>query len=196
MNLNQKLAVTTASVAVGLTTIKANPANAATITVDFTITDITQIAAYGGSPLPIQQPLSGFYSFDDTSTPVFVPPSLSFLPLNDFSFNFLDRQFSLQDISGYGGTATSLFISGSQVESDTLFTNFSIFSIDAPGFAEPRFSGVAVRNTFVYFIDGKPQLSVRSPVSVPEPVSTIGFSVLGLVPVLWKKKSHSKQQKH
>lgn len=192
MKLNQKLAFTTAGVALGFTAIKANPAHAAILTVDFTITDVTQTAAYGGPALFIEQPLSGFYSFDDESTPVNVPPeslNLSFFPLVDFGFNFLGRQFSLADVSGYGGTATSLYIGGSQVESDTVVTNFSIFAIPRPGFAEPRFSGVAIRDAFVYSVDGRPQLSQRTPpVSVPEPASIGSFCALGLSFIFLKRK--------
>ena len=192
MKLNQKLAFTTAGVALGFTAIKANPAQAAVITVDFTITDVTQTAAYGGPPLLIEQPLSGFYSFDDESTPVRVPPeslNLSFFPLVDFSFNFLGRQFSLEDISGYGGTATSLFIGGSIVESDTVETNFSIFAIPRPDFAEPRFDGFAKRGPFLYSVEGRPQLSQRtSPTPVPEPASLGGLCAWGLSSVVFLKK--------
>ena len=196
MKLNQKLAVTTAGVALGFTAMKANPADAAIITVDFTITDVTQTAGYGGPPLLIEQPLSGFYSFDDASTPVIVPPAsinLSLFPLTDFGFSFLGRQFSLADISGYGGTATSLFIGGSQVESSTERTNFSIFSISQPGFAEPRFNGFAQRGSFLYSVDGRPQLSPRiPPVSVPEPATLGSLCVLGLSSIFLKKKVASK----
>ena len=196
MKLNQKLAFTTVGVALGLTAMEANPARAAVITVDFQVTDVTQSAAYGGPPLTIEQPLSGFYSFDDESTPVIVPPAsinLSLFPLTDFNFNFLGRQFSLADISGYGGTATDLFISGSQRESATLETNFSIFAIARPDFAEPRFSGVAIREPFVYFVDGRPQLSQRtSPTPVPEPATLGGLCALGLSSIFLKKKGASK----
>ncbi|BAZ22354.1 hypothetical protein NIES4073_32360 [Kalymmatonema gypsitolerans NIES-4073] len=197
MKLNQKLAVTTAGVALGLTAMKANPASAAVITVDFTITDVTQNAAYGGPPLTIEQPLSGFYSFDDASTPVIVPPAslnLSLFPLTDFNFNFLGRQFSLADISGYGGTATDLLISGSQVESDTVQTNFSIFAIPRPGFAEPRFNGTAIRGPFVYSIEGRPQLSQRTTTPVPEPTTISGWLLAGLFSIALKKKAASKKQ--
>jgi hypothetical protein len=192
MKLNQKLAVTTASVALGFTAMKPHPAHAAVITVDFTITDVTQSAAYGGPPLPIEQPLTGFYSFDDQSTPVIVPPeslNLSLFPLTDFSFNFLERQFSLADISGYGGTATSLFIDGSQVESNNVQTNFSIFAIPRPDFAEPRFSGVAIRGPFVYFISGRPKLSPRTNTPVPEPSMLAGWLMAGLFSIALKKKA-------
>lgn len=192
MKLNKKLALTGAGVALGFNAMEANPAHAALITVDFTINDVTQTAAYGGPPLLIEQPLSGFYSFDNESTPIRVPPeslNLSFFPLTDFSFNFLGRQFSLADVSGYGGTATSLFISGSQVESDTVETNFSIFAIPRPDFASPSFSGVAIRGPFVYFVDGSPQLSQRTaPVSVPEPATLGGFCALGLSAFLLKRR--------
>jgi hypothetical protein len=192
----KQLAITTTGVALSLTAMEANSAHAAVITVDFTITDVTQTAGYGGPPLVIEQPLSGFYSFDDESTPITVPPeslNLSLFPLTDFSFNFLGRQFSLADISGYGGTATSLFIFGSKVESDTVATNFSIFSIPRPDFSEPRFSGVAIRGPFVYSIDGKPELSQRTPpVSVPEPATLGGFCALGLSSIFLKKKVASK----
>jgi hypothetical protein len=197
MKLNKKLAFTTAGVALGFTAIKANPAQAAVIKVDFTITDVTQTAAYGGPPLLIEQPLSGFYSFDDQSTPVIVPPesiNLSLFPLTDFSFNFLGRQFSLEDISGYGGTATSLFIGGSIVESDTIETNFSIFAIPGPDFAEPRFDGFAKRGPFLYSVEGRPQLSQRtSPTPVPEPATLGGLFALGLSSVFLKKKVASKR---
>ena len=197
MKLNQKLAVTTAGVALGLTAMKANPASAAVITVDFTITDVTQNAAYGGPPLTIEQPLSGFYSFDDASTPVIVPPpslNLSLFPLTDFNFNFLGRQFSLADISGYGGTATDLFISGSQRESATVETNFSIFAIPRPGFDEPRFDATAIRGPFVYSISGKPQLSQRTTTPVPEPTAIGGWLLAGLFSIALKKKAASKKQ--
>ncbi|MEI2578749.1 PEP-CTERM sorting domain-containing protein [Scytonema sp. PRP1] len=196
MKLNQKLAVTTAGVALGLTAMKANPASAAVITVDFTITDVTQNAAYGGPPLTIEQPLSGFYSFDDASTPVIVPPAslnLSLFPLTDFNFNFLGRQFSLADISGYGGTATDLLISGSQTESDSL-TRFSIFAIPRPGFAEPRFDATAIRGPFVYSITGKPQLSQRTTTPVPEPTTISGWLLAGLFSIALKKKAAFKKQ--
>jgi hypothetical protein len=193
----KKLAITTTGVALSFTAMEANPANAAIITVDFTITDLTQIAAYGGPPLLIEQPLSGFYSFDDESTPITVPPesiNLSLFPLTDFSFNFLGREFSLADVSGYGGTATSLFIDGSIVESDTVETNFSIFAIPRPDFAEPRFSGVAIREPFVYFVEGTPQLSQRtSPTPVPEPATLGGLCALGLSSVFLKKKVASRR---
>ncbi len=196
-NVSKKLAVTTAGVALSCVAMEANPAQAAVITVDFTITDVTQTAAYGGPPLLIEQPLSGFYSFDDQSTPVIVPPesiNLSLFPLTDFSFNFLGRQFSLADISGYGGTATSLFIGGSIVESDTVETNFSIFAIPRPDFAEPSFSGVAIREPFVYFVEGTPQLSQRtSPTPVPEPATLGGLCALGLSSVFLKKKVASRR---
>ncbi len=195
-NVSKKLAVTTAGVALSCVAMEANPPQAAVITVDFTITDVTQTAAYGGPPLLIEQPLSGFYSFDDESTPVRVPPesiNLSLFPLTDFSFNFLGRQFSLADISGYGGTATSLFIDGSIVESDTVETNFSIFAIPGPDFAEPRFSGVAIRDPFVYSVEGRPQLSQRtSPTPVPEPATLGGLCALGLSSIFLKKKGGSK----
>ncbi|MBW4504488.1 MAG: PEP-CTERM sorting domain-containing protein [Scytonema hyalinum WJT4-NPBG1] len=197
MKLNQKLAVTTAGVALGLTAMKANPASAAVITVDFTITDVTQTAYYGGPPLLIEQPLSGFYSFDDASTPVIVPPAsvnLSFFPLTDFNFNFLGRQFSLADISGYGGTATSLFIFGSQRESDTVQTNFSIRNIPRPDFAEPDFRGFAERGPFIYSISGKPQLSQRTTTPVPEPTTIGGWLLAGLFSIALKKKAASKKQ--
>jgi hypothetical protein len=196
-NVSKKLAVTTAGVALSCVAMEANPAQAAVITVDFTITDVTQTAAYGGPPLLIEQPLSGFYSFDDQSTPVIVPPesiNLSLFPLTDFSFNFLGRQFSLADISGYGGTATSLFIGGSIVESDTVETNFSIFAIPRPDFAEPSFSGVAIREPFVYFVEGTPQLSQRtSPTPVPEPATLGGLCALGFSSVFLKKKVASRR---
>ena len=197
MKLNQKLAFTTVGVALGLTAMEANPARAAVITVDFQVTDVTQSAAYGGPPLTIEQPLSGFYSFDDASTPVIVPPAslnLSLFPLTDFNFNFLGRQFSLADISGYGGTATDLFISGSQRESNTVQTNFSIFAIARPDFAEPRFSGVAIRDSFVYSISGKPQLSQRTTTPVPEPTTIGGWLLAGLFSIALKKKAASKKQ--
>lgn len=191
MNIYQKSAVATIGVALGLGVTKVNPADAAIQTVDFTITDVTQTAAYGGSPLTIEQPLSGFYSFDDASTPFIVPPAsinLSLFPLTDFGFNFLGREFSLADISGYGGTATNLFISGSQVESSTEQTNFSIFAISQPGFAEPRFNGTAIRGSFVYNLQGRPQLQVRtSPVSVPEPSTLTSLFIFGLASIFLKK---------
>jgi hypothetical protein len=196
MKLNQKLAVTTAGVALGITAMKVNPASAAIITVDFTITDVTQNAAYGGPPLTIEQPLSGFYSFDDASTPVIVPPAslnLSLFPLTDFNFNFLGRQFSLADISGYGGTATDLLISGAQTESDS-FTRFSIFAIPRPGFAEPRFDATAIRGPFVYSIEGRPQLSQRTTTPVPEPTTIGGWLIAGLFSIALKKKAASKKQ--
>ncbi len=162
------------------------------VTVDFSITDVTQTAAYGGLPLVIEQPLSGFYSFDDQAVPVVVPPesiNLSLYPLVDFGFNFLGKQFSLEDIGGYGGTATSLFINGSKVESDRVQTNFGIFAIPRPGFAEPRFDGVAIRDSFVYFINGKPQLQVRTtPISIPEPATLASLGILGLSSIFLKKK--------
>jgi hypothetical protein len=192
MNIYQKSAVATVGVALGLGVTKVNSAYAAIQTVDFTITDVTQQAAYGGSPLVIEQPLSGFYSFDDTSTPIIVPPesiNLSLFPLTNFGFNFLGREFSLADISGYGGTATSLFIGGSKVESDNVQTNFSIFDISQPGFAEPRFDGTAIRGSFVYFFQGKPQLQVRtSPVSIPEPSTLTSAFIFGLASIFIKKK--------
>ncbi len=195
MKLNQKLAVTTAGVALGITAMKTSPARAAIITVDFTINNVTQTAYYGGPPLVIEQPLSGFYSFDDESTPITVPPeslNLSLFPLVDFSFNFLGRQFSLADVSGYGGTATSLFIGGSKVESDNVETNFSIFAIPRPDFAEPSFSGTAIRGPFVYSIDGKPKLSQRSHTQVPEPATLSGWLMAGLFSIALKKKIASK----
>ncbi|KAF3884070.1 PEP-CTERM sorting domain-containing protein [Tolypothrix bouteillei VB521301_2] len=190
MKLNQKIAITTAGVALGFTTMKANPAYAVVRTVDFTIDDVTQSAAYGGAPLLIEQPLSGFYSFDDESTPITVPPAslnLSVFPLVDFNFDFLGRQFSVEDISGYGGTATDLLIGGSIVEGNNVETNFSIFSISRPGFAEPRFNGTAIRGPFVYFIEGRPQLSLRTQ-RVPEPATVGSLALLGLCSLLLKKK--------
>jgi hypothetical protein len=192
MNIYQKSAVATAGVALGFFATETSSVQAAIQTVDFTITDVTQTAAYGGPPLTIEQPLSGFYSFDDASTPFIVPPAslnLSLFPLVDFNFNFLGRQFSLADISGYGGTATDLFISGSQVESDNVQTNFSIFAINRPGFAEPRFNGTAIRGSFVYFVDGKPQLQKRTPpVSIPEPATLSSLFIFGLSSIFLKNK--------
>lgn len=194
MKLNKKLVVNTAGMALGFTAIKVNPAYGAIQTVDFTITNITQTAAYGGSPLTVQQPLSGFYSFDDESTPVVVPPAsinLSLFPLTDFGFNFLGKQFNRADIGGYGGTATDLFINGSIIESDNIETNFSIFAIPRPDFAEPRFNATAIRGSSVYFINGTPQLSLRtSPVSVPEPTTLAGLCILALSSMFLKKKVH------
>lgn len=192
MKLNQKIAVTTSGVALGFAVIKVSPVYAITRTVDFTITDVTQTAAYGGSPLVIEQPLSGFYSFDDQSTPVVVPPAslnLSLFPLTDFGFNLNGRQFSLEDISGYGGTATDLFIGGSKVEGNNVETNFSIFAIPRPGFAEPRFNATAIRGSFVYSLEGKPLLQVRTtPVSVPEPGTLASICVFGVTTIFIKRK--------
>lgn len=192
MKLNQKIAVTTSGVALGFAAIKVSPVYAITRTVDFTITDVTQTAAYGGPPLVIEQPLSGFYSFDDQSTPVVVPPAplnLSLFPLTDFGFNLNGRQFSVEDISGYGGTATDLFISGSKAEGNNVVTNFSIFAIPRLGFAEPRFNGFAQRGSFLYFLEGKPQLQVRTtPVSVPEPATLASICVFGLTTIFIKRK--------
>ncbi|RUT01735.1 hypothetical protein DSM106972_063580 [Dulcicalothrix desertica PCC 7102] len=192
MKLNQKIAVTTSGVALGFAAIKVSPVYAITRTVDFTITDVTQTAAYGGPPLVIEQPLSGFYSFDDQSTPVVVPPAslnLSLFPLTDFGFNLNGRQFSIEDISGYGGTATDLFISGSKAEGNNVVTNFSIFAIPRPGFAEPRFNGFAQRGSFLYSLEGKPQLQVRTtPVSVAEPATLASICIFGLTTIFIKRK--------
>ncbi|OKH53960.1 hypothetical protein NIES2101_09485 [Calothrix sp. HK-06] len=191
MNPYQKIAVTASGVVIGFGTLKVSPAYAIIRTVDFTITDVTQSAAYGGPPLVIEQPLSGFYSFDDQSTPVIVPPAeinLSLFPLTDFGFNLNGRQFGLEDISGYGGTATDLFIGGSKTEGNNIETNFSISAINRPDFAEPRFNATAIRGSFVYSLGGKPQLQLRNtPVSVPEGSTLFSVCVFGLTTIFIKR---------
>jgi hypothetical protein len=83
---------------------------------------------------------------------------------------------------------------GSIVESDTVETNFSIFAIPRPDFAEPRFDGFAKRGPFLYSVEGRPQLSQRtSPTPVPEPATLGGLFALGLSSVFLKKKVASKR---
>ncbi|KAB8320975.1 PEP-CTERM sorting domain-containing protein [Tolypothrix campylonemoides VB511288] len=182
MKLNQKLAVTTAGLALGLTAMEANPARAAVITVDF---QVTETPAYGGPPI-LNQPLSGFYSFDDSTTPLSGATSEPKYPLTDFSFNFLGEQFTVSDLvqgAGYGGSATGLVEVGFKIENNVVRSQFVI--------ANQNFGGSANRSPN---IAGTVEYSQRTTTPVPEPATIGGWLLAGLFSIALKKKAASKKQ--
>jgi len=181
MKLNQKLAVTAAGVALGLTAMKANPASAAVITVGF---QVTETPAYGGPPI-LNQPLSGFYSFDDSTTPLSGATSEPKYPLTDFRFNFLGEEFTVSDLvqgAGYGGSATGLLTVGFKVEDDTVRSQF-VF-VDNNFFGSPR-QGSSITGSVTYS-----QRTIPTP--VPEAATLCGLCALGLSSIFLKKKGASK----
>jgi len=181
-NVSKKLAVTTAGVVLSFTAMEANPVQAAVITFDFTI---TETPAYGGAPI-LNEPLSGFYSYDDSTTPAILQPGFPpKFPLIDFDFNFLGDEFSVSDLvqgAGYGGSTTGLLTVGFKVEDDTVRSQF-VF-VDNNFFGNPR-QGSSITGSVTY--------SQRtSPTPVPEPATLGGLCALGLSSIFLKKKGASK----
>ncbi|MBW4480015.1 MAG: PEP-CTERM sorting domain-containing protein [Tolypothrix brevis GSE-NOS-MK-07-07A] len=184
MKLNQKLAVTTAGVVLGLTAMKANPAHAAVISGDF---NVVEISAYGGLPI-LNQPLSGFYSYDDSATPLSGATSEPKFPLTDFRFNFLGEQFTVSDLvqgAGYGGSATGLVIVGFKIDDNSVRSQFVI--------ANQNFGGIVNRGPF---ISGRVEYSPqRTATPVPEPTTLGGCLMAGLFSIALKKKAAFKNTK-
>lgn len=185
MKFNQRLAVTGAGVALGFTAISANSTQAATVTVDFTIN--------GTSDALLNQQFSGFYSYDDTTTPASLatgfPPKYG---LTGFSLNILGESYSISDLTqgaGYGGSATGLLTNGFKLApADTLV---------APGYGGNIASGLAVKSEFSFFEDQFSYSTVElgqssggrgrvvyqertSSTPIPEPSPLAGLSVVGI----------------
>ena len=176
----KQLAVTTAGIALSLTAMEANSAQAATLTVDFTVT--------GTSGSILNQQFSGFYSFDDSTTPTCgITCGGEKFPLSAFDFNFNGIEYTLSDLlgngnfAGYGGSATGLVVTTSPGGGPP-------FPPGAGGFlfANERFLSSEGEGGVAY--------SERTPpTSVPEPATVGGLCVMGLSSILLKRKVASKQ---
>jgi hypothetical protein len=173
----KQLAVTTAGIVLSFTAMEANSAQAATITVDFTVT--------GTSGSILNQQFSGFYSFDDSTTPTCgIGCGGQKFPLSAFDFNFNKIEYTLSDLlgngnfAGYGGSATGLVATTS------------------PGGGPPYPPGGFLFGNEQFYSsvgEGGVAYSERTPASVPEPATLGGLCVFGLSSVFLKKKVASKR---
>lgn len=193
MSFNQKLAFTSAGIALGFTAINANPSQAATLTTNFTIT--------GTSGALLNQQFSGFYSYDDSTTPAILSPLSTYPPkysLTDFSLSILGENYSVADFStgaGYGGSASGL------LGSATILA--PVEQLVPAGYGGPIGSGLGVKSSAFFIEDrfifsnnefgqGTRGEGTVSYTPVPEPSAFAGLSVVGLSFMLLKKKATPK----
>lgn len=197
MIFNQKLAVTSASIALGFTAINTNQSHAATITTNFTLT--------GTSGALLNQQFSGSYSYDDSTTPTVISPLSTFPPkysLTDFSLSILGENYSVADFNtgaGYGGSATGLLGNATRLA--------PVEDLVTPGYGGPIGSGLGVKSS-IFFIEDRFSFSNNefgqrtggegtvSYTSVPEPSAFFGLSIAGLSFMLLKRKATPKQRNH
>jgi len=194
MQFNQKLALTSAGIGLGLTAINAPPSQAATITTNFTLT--------GTSGALLNQQFSGSFSYDDATTPTVISPTSEYepkYPLTDFNLSILGENYSVENFStgaGYGGSANGL------LGAATILA--PVEELVPAGYGGPIGSGLGVKSS-VFFIEDRFSFSNNefgqitngkgkvSYAPVPEPSSLAGLSVLGLSFMLLKKKVASKK---
>jgi hypothetical protein len=158
--------------------MEANPAQAAIMTVDFTVT--------GTSGSILNQQFSGFYSFDDSTTPTCgITCGGEKFPLSAFDFNFNGIEYTLSELlgngnfAGYGGSATGLVVTTSPGGGPPFPPGGFLF------YNEPFSSSVG---------NGGVVYSKRTPsTSVPEPATLGGLCVVVLSSILLKRKVASKQ---
>ncbi len=195
-NVSKKLAVTTAGIALSCVAMEANPAKAAVITYDFTVTGTGNVLS--------GQLGSGFFTYDDATTPFF-----GFFDVLDFSFNYLGTTYTRSpfvrvgdfrgnDFAGYGGYSTSSFagleaVLGVPPQNQTpgllfQFTGNSFFNAFTLTNAEPpfRFNVIGIERASVAYT------LHTTPTSVLEPATLGGLCALGLSSIFLKKKGTSK----
>ncbi len=195
MTFNQKLAVTSAGIALGFTAINANPSKAATITSNFTLT--------GTSGALLNQQFSGSYSYDDSTTPTIIAPLSTYPPkyrLTDFSLSILGENYSVANFNtgaGYGGSATGL------LGDATILA--PVEDLVPAGYGGSIGTGLGVKSS-VFFVEDSfffsnnefgQRTSGGGTVSytpVPEPSTNACLSVVGLSFMLLKKKATPKQR--
>lgn len=174
-NTFQKLALTTAGLALSFAVIDTNPAQATSITYDFEV-------FVDSGPL-VNETYSGFFSYDDSEL---MGAGEEFLDVSTIAFNFLDTDFSETDDSSFFGSEAAFF------DGDFLGLSFSVdfpvnnsfsfipgfFSLDEAFFAYDTEQGAGA---------GDVTYSKRPSTSVPEPGSTLGLTLLGIG---WLLKRH------
>lgn len=102
MSIYQKLAVTVAGLALGLAVTEATPAQAATITYDFTF---TLSSGQGSLQSSVDNEYSGSFSYDDSKISYSDPRlgGLGYITLpSDFSLNFNNINYTKADLVPYG----------------------------------------------------------------------------------------------
>ena len=194
MQFNQRLALTSVGIGLGLTAINPNPSQAATIATNFTLT--------GTSGALVNQQFSGFFSYDDSTIPTVISPTSTFPPkyrLTDFRLSILGENYTVAEFStgaGYGGSATGL-LGGATILAP-------VEELVPAGYGGPIGTGLGVKSS-VSFIENRFDFSNNkfgqitsgggqvSYTPVPEPSSLAGLSVLGLSFMLFKKKINSKK---
>lgn len=151
----QNFVIATASLAFGLVLINANPAQAAKITYDFSVSI--------DSGTLLNETYSGSFSFDDiTLTGV----GDEFLPVSDLKFNFLDTDYIATDDSEV------VFLDGNFL--GLSFSTDAYFSF-VPGFFSLNESFFAYDLGSQEVGIGDINYTVRSSNPVPEPATIIGF---------------------
>ena len=216
MRIYQKIAVAAAGAALSLVVIEATPADAATITYDFTV-DVTRGSLAGNQ-------YSGFFSYDDTSISPGPSTLLPYFDVTEFNFQFADQtytrnnlRFDCRQIS----TCVPLTITGGEIITDLstrpftfliprggTLSNFQFGNVSMMGFpnstSQPLFQLFAnpANSFFVYQLPGEGfaipgsgsvTYAVR-PQAVPESDTVLGIGVLGFFGwFLKKKKAFSKQ---
>lgn len=140
MQFNQRLAVTSAGIALGFTGINANPSQAATVTTNFTLTGI--------SGALLNQQVSGSYSYDDSTTPTTLAPTSIYPPkysLTDFSLSILGENYSVANFStgaGYAGSATGLLGAATRLA--------PVAELVPAGYGGPIGSGLGVKSSISF----------------------------------------------
>jgi hypothetical protein len=185
-NVLQRLALATASAALSLVVLEARSALAAIVTYDFAV-DIDS------GPLQSRQ-YNGFFRYQDEAVPPDLTGSL-FDVITEFEFNFVNSAgvpttYTADDVFFTGAYFSNGLFEGLNIEAEV---NNIFFEFES----EP-----IVLNEFYYVINPLPtdqfgngsvtyNRREEPATSVPEPVASLGLSIMGMSFLVKKRKASS-----
>jgi hypothetical protein len=168
INTFQRFTVATAGLALSLTTVGINLAQATTTTYDFEV--------FLDSGSLVSQTYSGFFSYDDSGL---MGTGEEFLEVSAIKFNFLGLEFSeannyslfAPEVAFFKGDFLGLSFSSDFAANNSFSFIPGFFSLEEAFFAYDIEQGAGA---------GDVTYSLRPSTSVPEPSAIFGLSLLGI----------------